>query len=165
MSPVCTTITWAARTTTWQIGKPLASCSGQRRTFLWQLWRTMQFLMRDQGIRQFVDIGPGLPTQCNVHQLARQHDPGAHVVYVDNDAVVLAHSRSLLHGVPGVAVIPGDLREPGPILADLQLRELVDFAQPVALCMTLVLHFVPGKFPGALTRHGRRPGAWRAYRY
>jgi len=143
------------------------------------LKRAMQFLVRDQGIRQFVDIGPGLPTQNNVHQLARQHDPGAQVVYVDNDAVVLAHSRSLLHGVPGVTVIPGDLRDPGSILAGLRLRGLIDFTQPVALCMTLVLHFVPpdddpygvvARFRDALchgsflvlshvTSDGREPGA------
>lgn len=107
------------------------------------LKRAMQFLMRDQGIRQFVDIGPGLPTQSNVHQLARQYDPSTHVVYIDNDAVVLTHSRSLLDGVPGVTVVPGDLREPGPILADPELRELIDFSLPVALCMTLILHFLP----------------------
>jgi len=143
------------------------------------LKRATQFLMRDQGIRQFVDIGPGLPTQSNVHQLARQHDPSTHVVYVDNDAVVLTHSRSLLHGVPGVTVIRGDLREPGLILADPQLRELIDFSQPVALCMTLVLHFLPpdddpygvvARFRDALCRgsllvlshvtgDGREPGA------
>jgi len=107
------------------------------------LKRAMRFLAREQGIGQFVDIGPGLPTQGNVHQLAHQHDPGAHVVYVDNDAVVLAHARSLLHGVPGVTIIPGDLREPEPTLADPELRALIDFFQPVGLCMTLVLHFLP----------------------
>ncbi len=107
------------------------------------LKRATRFLMRDRSIRQFVDIGPGLPTQSNVHQLARKYDPGAHVVYVDNDAVVLTHSRSLLLGVPGVTVIPGDLREPAPILADPELHELINFSQPVALCMTLVLHFLP----------------------
>jgi hypothetical protein len=143
------------------------------------LKRAMQFLMRDQGIRQFVDIGPGLPTQSNVHQLARQYDPSTHVVYVDNDAVVLTQSRSLLHGAPGVTVVPGDLREPGPILADPELRELIDFSQPVALCMTLVLHFLspdddpygvvarfrdalcPGSFLvlSHVTGDGREPGA------
>ena len=143
------------------------------------LKRATRFLMRDRSIRQFVDIGPGLPTQSNVHQLARQYDPGAHVVYVDNDAVVLTHSRSLLHGVPGVTVIPGDLREPAPILADPELHELINFSQPVALCMTLVLHFLPpdddpygvvARFRDALcpgsflvlshvTGDGREPGA------
>ena len=92
---------------------------------------------------------------------------------------MLTHSRSLLHGVPGVTVIPGDLREPSAILADPELRELIDFSQPVALCMTLVLHFVPpdddpygavARFRDALcpgsflvlshvTGDGREPGA------
>lgn len=107
------------------------------------LKRAMQFLVRDQGVRQFVDIGPGLPTQGNVHQLARQHDHGASAVYVDNDAVVLAHGRSLLNDVPGVTIISGDLREPERILAHPELRELIDFSQPAALSMTLVLHFLP----------------------
>lgn len=106
------------------------------------LKRAVEFLVREQGISQFLDIGPGLPTQGNVHQLARSHDPGAHVVYVDNDPVVLEHSRSLLNGVPGVTVIGGDLREPETILADPKLRELIDFGRPVGLCMTLVLQFV-----------------------
>jgi hypothetical protein len=143
------------------------------------LKRAVEFLVREQGIGQFLDIGPGLPTQGNVHQLARRHDPGAHVVYVDNDPVVLEHSRSLLNGVPGVTVIGGDLREPETILAGPKLRELIDFSRPVGLCMTLVLQFVPAddnpsgvlaRFRGALcpgsflvlshvTGDGREPGA------
>jgi SAM-dependent methyltransferase len=107
------------------------------------LKRAVEFLVREQGISQFLDIGPGLPTQGNVHQLARRHDPGVHVAYVDNDPVVVEHSRSLLNGVPGVTVIGGDLREPETILADPALRDLIDFGRPVGLCMTLVLHFVP----------------------
>jgi S-adenosyl methyltransferase len=107
------------------------------------LKRAVQFLVREHGIHQFVDIGPGLPTQGNVHQLAREHDPGAKVVYVDDGAVVLAHGRSLLDGVLGVTITAGDLREPDRIVADQELRALIDFSAPVALCMTLVLHFVP----------------------
>jgi SAM-dependent methyltransferase len=107
------------------------------------LKRVMQHLARERGIGQFVDIGPGLPTQGNVHELAHRHSPGAHVVYVDNDAYVLAHSTSLLTSLPGVTIIPGDLREPGRILADPELAALIDLSRPVALLMTLVLHFVP----------------------
>jgi len=106
------------------------------------LKRVMRYLARERGIGQFVDIGPGLPTQGNVHQLVRQHSPSAKVVYVDNDATVLTHGRALLHGVPDVTIIPGDLREPGRILADPGLADLIDFSHPVALLMTLVLHFV-----------------------
>jgi hypothetical protein len=107
------------------------------------LRRVVPYLVREQGIGQFIDIGPGLPTQGNVHQLARQHDPGARVVYADNDATVLVHGKALLHHVPGVAIVPGDLREPGSILSAAELAGLIDFSRPVALFMTLVLHFVP----------------------
>jgi hypothetical protein len=107
------------------------------------LKRVIMFLVKERGIIQFIDIGPGLPTQGNVHQLARQHDPDARVVYVDNDAVVLGHGRSLLRSVPGVTIIPGDLRQPERILAHPELLALIDFARPVALFMSLVLHFIP----------------------
>jgi hypothetical protein len=103
----------------------------------------MHYLAAERGISQFVDIGPGLPTQGNVHQLAHQHSPGAKVAYIDNDASVLTHSRVLLDGVPGITLLPGDLREPETILADPGLTALIDFSRPVALLMTLVLHFVP----------------------
>jgi S-adenosyl methyltransferase len=107
------------------------------------LKRVMRLLMLEQGIGQFIDIGPGLPTQGNVHQLARQHDPDARVVYVDNDAVVLAHSGSLLDGVAGVTIIDGDLRDPERIFSHSGLLALIDPCQPAALFMTLVLHFIP----------------------
>ena len=107
------------------------------------LKRAMQYLAAERGISQFVDIGPGLPTQGNIHQLAHQHDPGAKVAYIDNDASVLVHSRALLDGVPGVTLLPGDLREPETILEDPGLTAVIDFSRPVALLMTLVLHFVP----------------------
>jgi hypothetical protein len=107
------------------------------------LRRAVRYLAAERGISQFVDIGPGLPTQGNVHQLAHQHSPGAKVAYIDNDASVLAHSRALLRGVPGVTLLPGDLREPEAVLAAPGLTALIDFSRPVALLMTLVLHFVP----------------------
>jgi hypothetical protein len=107
------------------------------------LKRAMQYLAAERGISQFVDIGPGLPTQGNIHQLAQRHNPGAKVAYVDNDASVLVHSRALLDGVPGVTLLPGDLREPEAILAAPDLTAVIDFSRPVALLMTLVLHFVP----------------------
>jgi S-adenosyl methyltransferase len=106
------------------------------------LRRVVPFLVNEHGVGQFVDIGPGLPTQGNVHQLARQHDPGARVVYADNDATVLAHGKALLHHVPGVGIIPGDLREPERILSHPELIGLIDFSRPVVFFMTLVLHFV-----------------------
>jgi hypothetical protein len=101
-----------------------------------------RFLVAEAGISQFIDIGPGLPTQGNIHYLVRQYDEHAHVAYIDNDPVVLAHGRSHLDDIPGVDLIAGDLRDPGGILDSLELRETIDFSRPVALCMTLVLHFI-----------------------
>jgi len=107
------------------------------------LRRAVRFLAEEEGIGQFIDIGPGLPTQGNVHQLAKSHDPHARIVYVDNDPVVHSHSMPLLRHVPGVAIISEDLREPERILSSPELRALIDFSEPVALCMSLVLHFMP----------------------
>ena len=106
------------------------------------LRRAIQFLVEEAGIRQFIDIGPGLPTQGNVHEIAWQHDASAHVVYVDNDPVVLAHGRAILQTAASVRIIEGDVRRPEAILASTELRELIDLSRPVALCMSLVLHFV-----------------------
>jgi hypothetical protein len=107
------------------------------------LKRAVAFIITATGIRQFVDIGPGLPTQANVHQLAKQHDPQARVAYIDNDPVVLAQGKSLLRCVPGVIIIDGDLRDPERLLSDPALRGLIDFAEPVALCLSLVLQLIP----------------------
>jgi hypothetical protein len=106
------------------------------------LRHAIRFLAAESGISQFIDIGPGLPTRGNVHQLARAHDPLARVAYIDNDPVVLARGRAYLDGLAGVVLIPGDLRDPDGILGDPELREVIDFSRPVALSMTLLLHFV-----------------------
>src|SRR5260370_1334492 len=76
------------------------------------LRRAVKFLAAEAGIRQFIDIGSGLPTQGNVHEIAQIYAPEARVVYVDNDPVVLAHNRSMLHGVTNTAIIEQDLRRP-----------------------------------------------------
>jgi S-adenosyl methyltransferase len=107
------------------------------------LKHAVRFLVEDAGISQFIDIGPGLPTQGNIHQLAQKHDPSSRVVYVDNDPAVLAQGHPHVAHIPGVSLIEGDLRYPDEILNDQDLRNLIDLAEPVALCMTLVLHFVP----------------------
>jgi hypothetical protein len=78
----------------------------------------------------------------NTHEIAQDADPEARVVYVDHDPVVLAHARSMLHNVPGAAIIGRDLTEPERILADPALRELIDFGQPAALLFLSILHFV-----------------------
>jgi hypothetical protein len=106
------------------------------------LKHAVRFLAAESGVSQFIDIGPGLPTRGNVHQLAREHNPGARIAYVDNDPVVLARGRAYLDGLPGVALIAGDLRDPDGILGNPELRRIIDFSRPVALSMTLLLHFV-----------------------
>jgi hypothetical protein len=94
------------------------------------------------GVRQFIDIGSGLPTVGNTHDVVRSVDTSCRVVYVDNDPMVRAQSEDLLAGVSGVKVVLGDLREPDRLLGDPELRELIDFTEPAGLLMTAVVHFV-----------------------
>jgi O-methyltransferase involved in polyketide biosynthesis len=96
----------------------------------------------EHGIRQFIDIGSGLPTVGNTHDVVHQVDPQCRVVYVDNDPMVREHATAILENDDTVRVILGDLRDPGSILADPALRELIDFSQPTGLLMTAVVHFV-----------------------
>jgi hypothetical protein len=107
------------------------------------LGRAVRYLAGEAGIRQFLDIGSGIPTEQNVHQVAQAAAPGSRVVYVDNDEVAVAHSRLMLEDNPDAAVIQADLREPAKILADPETQLLIDFTQPVALLLVAVLHFVP----------------------
>jgi SAM-dependent methyltransferase len=107
------------------------------------LGRVVRFLAGQVGIRQFLDIGSGIPTENAVHQVAQETAPGSRVVYVDNDEVAVAHSRLLLEGNPDATVIHGDLREPAKILADPGTQLLLDFTQPVAVFLSAVMHFIP----------------------
>jgi S-adenosyl methyltransferase len=95
----------------------------------------------DQGVRQFIDVGTGLPDSPGVHEAASVADP-ARVVYVDNDPVVLCHARALLATGPGVAVVAGDLRDPGAILRNPGLTGLIDLGRPVCVVLAAVLHFL-----------------------
>ncbi|WP_344537579.1 SAM-dependent methyltransferase [Actinomadura fulvescens] len=106
------------------------------------LQRAVRHLAGPAGIGQFVDIGAGLPTLENTHEVAQRTAPGAHVVYVDNDPVVLAHGRALLQGAAGTRVIQGDLRRPDEILGSPELTGLIDLARPVAILLVSVLHCV-----------------------
>ena len=102
----------------------------------------VNFLAADAGIRQFIDIGTGLPASGHVHDIARQADPATRIVYVDNDPVVLAHGRNMLHGVPNTVILSHDLRAPAEILADPELRRLIDFSEPVAVLLVAILPFI-----------------------
>ncbi|GGK66258.1 hypothetical protein Sme01_11000 [Sphaerisporangium melleum] len=96
-----------------------------------------------QGIRQFVDVGCGLPTQGNTHEIAQAAAPGSRVVYVDNDPVVVAHARALLETTENTAVINADMRTPEQILGHPRLKELIDLDRPVAVLLLFMLDRIP----------------------
>jgi hypothetical protein len=96
--------------------------------------------MVSQGIDQFIDLGAGLPTVQNTHEVAQGENPQAKVVYVDNDPMVLVHGRALLAENGNTAVITADFCEPDEVLNNLDLRALIDFDRPVGLLMVAVLH-------------------------
>ena len=104
--------------------------------------RAASWLAEEKGIRQFIDIGAGLPTQGNTHLVVRRIAPDARVVYVDHDPMVLAHAQQLLGGTASTTLVLADLRDPDSVLGHPGLRELIDFSQPTGLLMTAVLHFV-----------------------
>ncbi|MEU9608130.1 SAM-dependent methyltransferase [Streptomyces sp. NPDC048057] len=115
------------------------------------LRRAVTYLTAQAGIRQFLDVGTGLPTQENVHQIAQRIAPESRVVYVDNDPVVLAHARALLATGPEgrTDYMEYDLRDWEAILAEA--ARTIDFDRPVALVLAAVLHFVPGEEAHAVT--------------
>ncbi|MFC3992648.1 SAM-dependent methyltransferase [Actinoplanes siamensis] len=129
------------------------------------LQRAVEFLAH-QGINQFLDIGTGIPTSPNTHEVAQAVDPTARVVYVDNDPIVLSHARALLTSAPEgkTAYIDADLRQPSSILANPQLLSTLDFSQPVGLLLVAVLHFIrddedPKGIVAALIE-ALPPGSW-----
>ena len=105
------------------------------------LRRAVRYLL-SQGIRQFLDLGSGIPTVGNVHEIAQSADPAAKVVYVDMDPVAVAHSRSLLSGNDQVSVLQADVRDPAAVLASPEVNEQLDFDEPVGVLMIALLHFV-----------------------
>jgi hypothetical protein len=108
------------------------------------LGRAVLYLTGEAGIRQFLDIGTGIPAAANVHEVAQTAAPESRVLYVDNDPIVLAHARALMtsHPAGATAFIQADLREPHGILADPELRATLDLGRPVALMLIAVLHFL-----------------------
>ncbi|MGI5178742.1 SAM-dependent methyltransferase [Dactylosporangium sp. CA-152071] len=113
----------------------VAALTRSNRAFL----RRAVSMLSAQGVRQFIDLGSGIPTVGNIHELV----PGGKVVYVDNDPVAVAHSRAILAEVPDTAVVAADLRAPADVLAAPEVQRLIDFTQPVAFVLAAVLHFVP----------------------
>jgi len=107
--------------------------------------RAVTYLTAEAGVTQFLDIGSGLPTAGNVHEVAQAIDPTARVVYVDNDPIVLAHGRALLSSTPEgrCAYLHADLHDPQAILDHETLRATLDFNRPIALILAALLHFFP----------------------
>jgi S-adenosyl methyltransferase len=106
------------------------------------LRRAVRFMI-SEGVTQFLDIGSGIPTVGNVHEIAQKVNPATKVVYVDIDPVAVAHSRAMLEGQENTAIVRGDLREPLAVLAAPEVQRLIDFSRPVGLLIVSVLHFVP----------------------
>jgi trans-aconitate methyltransferase len=106
--------------------------------------RSARHLARDLGIRQFLDIGTGLPTTPNLHEVVQEVDPAARVVYVDNDPIVLVNARALLTGAPegAISYVQADLSDPDSILDSPQVRQVLDLSRPVAVSLIAILHFI-----------------------
>ena len=118
------------------------------------LGRAIRFAA-EAGISQFLDIGTGIPTAGNTHEVAQQVDPQARVAYVDNDPIVLTHARALMAGTGHGAthVIQADLREPRKILADPTVRQVIDLTRPVGLVLAAIVHFIPDSdAPGSIVK-------------
>lgn len=106
--------------------------------------RAARFLAEERGIRQFLDIGTGLPTSPNLHEIAQEVAPESHVVYVDNDPIVLAHARALLQSSAegATAYVDANMHDPDAILDSAEFRELIDLSRPVGLMVIGVMHFI-----------------------
>jgi hypothetical protein len=119
------------------------------------LQRAVHYLAAEAGIRQFIDIGTGLPTGDNVHEVAQAIAPESRIVYVDNDPIVLVHAKALLTSNPAgkTAYIDADLRDAESIISSAELRQTLDLSQPVALLLIAIMHFIGDEDePYGLTR-------------
>ncbi|HEX4812500.1 MAG TPA: SAM-dependent methyltransferase [Nonomuraea sp.] len=145
-----------------QMGNDAREITRANRVFLGRAVR----MIAESGVRQFIDLGAGLPTQDNVHQVAQRHGPGSRVVYVDNDPIVLVHARALLARDPDVIALEGDLRDPDAILDDPRVTAHLDLSQPYAVLLVAVLHFIPDAAESdrivARIRERLRPGCYLA---
>jgi hypothetical protein len=118
----------------------VAAIARDNRSFL---GRAVRYLAGECGIRQFLDLGGGLPTQANVHELAQGVAPESRVVYVDHDPVVASHGQALLASGNQVAMVLADLRDVAAVLGHPEVRALLDLSRPVAVLCTSTLHFIP----------------------
>jgi S-adenosyl methyltransferase len=136
----------------------------QNRLFL---YRVVRYLAEEAGIRQFLDMGCGLPTENNVHQVAQQFSAEARTVYVDIDPIVLAHARALLASDDSTSVITADMRDHEAILTHPDVRRLIDFDEPVAVLFLSVGHHLLDSFDPRTVLHGiidrAVPGSYLAF--
>jgi O-methyltransferase involved in polyketide biosynthesis len=121
-----------------EVHPPSAQMAQENRRFL---GRAVSYVAA-RGIWQYIDVGAGLPTALNTHDIAQQVNPRARVAYVDNDPMVISHARGLLARSPGVIAVPGDMRDPGHILTDPGLAGLIDLSRPACVILSGVLHFL-----------------------
>lgn len=117
------------------------------------LARAVGWCLRDAGISQFLDLGCGVPTVGNVHEVAHGIDPCARVAYVDFEPVAVTHAREIVAGLDTVSVTAADLREPDRVLTSPGVAGLLDFTRPVAVLAVGVLHFVPGDLSAIFARY------------
>ncbi|MEU5880743.1 SAM-dependent methyltransferase [Spirillospora sp. NPDC047279] len=122
-----------------RMGNDIRVAARQNRAFLGRAIRAVA----EAGVRQFIDIGAGLPTQENVHEVALRAAPDSHVVYVDNDPIVLVHARALLADHPSTRVVEGDVRDPAGVLDHPDVAREIDFSRPVAVVLCAILQFIP----------------------
>ncbi|MDR7301125.1 SAM-dependent methyltransferase [Haloactinomyces albus] len=129
------------------------------------LQRAVRF-MADNGIRQFLDIGSGIPTVGAVHEVAQAAAPESRVAYVDNEAVAIAHSEIMLEGNDNAIIVQGDMRAPEELLRDPDLTALLDTSEPIGVLMLAMLHFIPEQDdPAGLVERYRQllaPGSYLA---
>ena len=128
------------------------------------LGRAVRYLAGQAGVRQFLDIGSGIPTMGNVHEIAQDIAPGSRIAYIDNDEVAVLHSRAILAGNTDTIAIQADLRAPREILDHPALSAFLDLSQPVALLLVAVLHFFPDEQDpaslAAVLRDALAPGSY-----
>jgi hypothetical protein len=122
-----------------EVRQTLRAGAWENRRFV---WRAVEYLSRERGISQFIDVGSGLPTVRSTHEVAQEVNPDARVVYVDNDPIVLSHGQALLAMNGNTAVVEADVRDPAAILGAPEIGTLIDFTRPVAVMLVAVLHFV-----------------------
>jgi SAM-dependent methyltransferase len=153
-----------------EVGKRAAEAMPTLRPAIWAnrafLRRVVVTLATEQGVDQFLDLGSGVPTAGNVHEVAQAVNPDAKIVYVDIDPVAVAHGTKLLADNDNATVIQADLRDPAQLLARRELTDVLDLSRPVAVLLMAVLHFLPDtERPGDIVRTVREriaPGSYIA---